>query len=301
MKHHFLPHKTLGHRAKLLSHHSFLIYIFFIVLNFGLLKFVSINYPEILGFATNINVNDLLEDTNREREQLGLSPLTLNNSLSSAAAGKAQNMFSNNYWAHIAPDGTTPWYFILNAGYDYSFAGENLAKDFNSSKAVVEAWMNSPTHRANVVNSKYKDIGFAVLNGELDGKETTLVVQMFGATKQPVFLAENRGSISNEAPATALVESPTILNVEVEQAKIPQPVIKPEVFGVVVSPKFDLKVLNKYFSIFMASFVLMLFVLDIYYTKKHNIVRLSGNTIAHIFMVLMAIAGIWYSTLGAVL
>jgi uncharacterized protein YkwD len=90
-------------------------------------------------------------------------------------------MFANDYWAHVAPDGTTPWSFIKSSGYAYTTAGENLARDFNDTGAMVEAWMNSASHRENIVNAKFKEIGVAVVNGTLQGVETTLVVQLFGA------------------------------------------------------------------------------------------------------------------------
>jgi len=106
-----------------------------------------------LGFATDISIQALLKDTNDKRIENGLQPLTLNDQLNQAAAGKAADMFGNNYWAHISPSGKTPWDFILGANYQYVYAGENLAKDFQDSQGVVDAWMNSPSHKENLLNS----------------------------------------------------------------------------------------------------------------------------------------------------
>lgn len=134
----------------------------------------------ILGYATNINIDDLNNLSNQERLKTGLTALSLNPTLNTAALAKAKHMIANNYWAHIAPDGTTPWSFINNVGYTYISAGENLAMNFNTSSGVVAGWMGSPTHRDNILNTSYKDAGYAVINGTLLGSETTLVVAMYG-------------------------------------------------------------------------------------------------------------------------
>ena len=89
-------------------------------------------------------------------------------------------MIQNNYWSHTAPDGTTPWYWIINSGYDYLYAGENLAKDFIDAHSVLAAWLASPAHRNNILSKNFQDIGVAVIEGNLGGHPTILVVQMFG-------------------------------------------------------------------------------------------------------------------------
>ena len=138
-----------------------------------------------VGYATNITVGDLNSLSNQVRANAGLASLNLNAQLSSAAYAKANDMFVDNYWAHVAPDGTQAWSFILAAGYSYTTAGENLAKDFSTSSGVVTGWMGSASHAANVLNSLYKDVGYAVVNGTLFGSETTLVVAMYGAGSEP--------------------------------------------------------------------------------------------------------------------
>jgi len=143
----------------------------------------------VLGYATNVTINDLYSLSNQERTNNGLAPLSLNTTLDNAALAKANDMMTDDYWAHIAPDGTTPWFFITNAGYSYSVAGENLAKGFNTSSGVVAGWMASQTHRDNVLNSSYQDVGYAVVNGTLSGSETTLVVAMYGLQSEPVVAA----------------------------------------------------------------------------------------------------------------
>lgn len=140
---------------------------------------------QVLGYATNITVTDLNTISNQQRVNAGLAPLSLNSQLSSAAQAKAADMFAKDYWAHVAPDGTTPWSFIYGAGYNYQTAGENLAKNFNTSGGVVNGWMASQAHKDNILNTTYQDVGYAAVNGVLQGSETTLVVAMYGSKAAP--------------------------------------------------------------------------------------------------------------------
>jgi uncharacterized protein YkwD len=144
----------------------------------------------ILGSESRA-VAELLAQTNAERTQAGLSPLTISSRLSTAAAGKAQDMFDRQYWAHNAPDGTAPWHFITDTGYSYTKAGENLAQGFNSTSAVTAAWMASPTHRDNLMNPDYAEIGLAVLDGNYGGRATTLIVAMYATPTNAVLAPPN--------------------------------------------------------------------------------------------------------------
>jgi hypothetical protein len=110
-----------------------------------------------------------------------LKPLKTNEALTKAANDKLVDMFEFGYWDHYSPAKRPPWTFILENNYDYHYAGENLAKDFSSATKLVDAWMDSSPHRANILSDKYDDIGIAVAYGELNGQETMLVVQMFAA------------------------------------------------------------------------------------------------------------------------
>ncbi|MBI2040468.1 hypothetical protein HYT18_05365, partial [Candidatus Microgenomates bacterium] len=181
-KHLILPHQDTHEKAHLISWHGLSIYILLFILLQTFFSILGYAKPGILGTTSSITVQQVIELTNKEREKLGLRPLSENSELDQAAKAKAGNMFSENYWAHFAPSGKTPWDFITSSGYRFSFAGENLAKNFTNNEDVVKAWMNSPTHKENLLNSKYKDIGIAVEDGVLNGQRTTLVVQMFGTT-----------------------------------------------------------------------------------------------------------------------
>lgn len=160
---------------------------------------------QVLGYATNISVGGLHVAANAKRSSAGLPALSLNSQLSSAASAKASHMLANNYWAHTAPDGTSPWSFISGAGYSYTAAGENLAKGFYSDDGVINAWMASATHKANVLGSGYKDVGYAVVNGILQGQETTLIVAMYAAP----YTAPSAPAATTKSPSVATTPRPT--------------------------------------------------------------------------------------------
>jgi hypothetical protein len=138
---------------------------------------------QILGDQAGITVAQLHNRTNDVRKQGNLGALALSDKLSDAAQKKAENMLSVGYWSHDAPDGTTPWQWIEGEGYAYVNAGENLARGFNTIDGIMDAWLDSPSHRANVLNGNYTEVGFAAVNGAMNGEKTTLVVAMYA---QPV-------------------------------------------------------------------------------------------------------------------
>ena len=153
----------------------------------------------VLGVRATITSTELLNDTNAQRADDKEKPLVYNEKLSAAAYMKAQDMFKQQYWAHTAPNGTTPWAWFAKVGYDYSYAGENLAKNFTTAGATVAAWMASPTHRANILNTHYTDVGFAVIDGVLDGKQTTLIVALYG---QPASAVAGATTVSDNTTTT---------------------------------------------------------------------------------------------------
>lgn len=155
-------------------------------------------------YASSVNINDLNYYANIERNNAGLASLNLNPMLNTAALNKANHMIANNYWAHVAPDGMTPWNFIDASGYVYSTAGENLALHYTSSNGVVAGWMASPSHKANVMNDQYTDVGYAVVDGVLLGNQTTLVVAMYGSQKIAPAVIE---SIIPHSSEVAVIES----------------------------------------------------------------------------------------------
>ena len=155
--------------------------------------------PNVLGYATNMSSAGLLSATNNERTQRGLGSLAVNSLLTQAAQAKAQDMANRNYWSHNTPDGEEPWVFITRTGYQYMAAGENLAYGFLNSSDTVVGWMNSPGHRANILNSDYSEVGFGIVNSAnyQSSGEQTIVVAMYA---KPVTVAKTNPTPS-PAPA----------------------------------------------------------------------------------------------------
>jgi uncharacterized protein YkwD len=121
--------------------------------------------------------------TNTARHDQNAAPLTLNERLTQAAQAKAFDMSSKHYWNHFRPsDKKAPWDFIEEAGYSYKVAGENLARGYKTPEGITRAWLNSPAHRANILSTKYTEVGFACLPTiNAEGETVLLTVEMFGA------------------------------------------------------------------------------------------------------------------------
>jgi len=202
-----VPHPKNEHRPFLIRDKGLFVFLIMLLL-VQISSNIANHSSQVLGFATNISVSEVINLTNVERANAGLTTLKENSSLNQAAGLKANDMFAKDYWAHFAPDGTSPWYFFNLVGYKYSWAGENLARDFATSGGVVSAWMASPGHRSNILNANFTETGVAVVNGNLAGEETTLVVQLFG---KPVLAASSAptktkpvGSVSSQSQPTKL-------------------------------------------------------------------------------------------------
>lgn len=129
----------------------------------------------------DITLDELLTEHNIERAKEGLSPLQYNPALANSAINKAQAMLDSDCWSHYCPGGKSPWEFFEEAGYDYIFAGENLAEGFFSIEDVMIAWMNSETHRANILRSDYTEVGFGLVRGDFQGiSNSTVIAVHFG-------------------------------------------------------------------------------------------------------------------------
>ncbi len=138
---------------------------------------------KIISLVTNgtLTIPGVVAATNAERIANGAGTLTLNTQLSAAAAAKVQDMFNQQYFEHVGPDGKSPSDWVDGSGYAYKLTGENLALgDFSGDTDLVTAWMNSPGHRANILKPEFTEIGVAVGKGMFEGKETWLAVQVFG-------------------------------------------------------------------------------------------------------------------------
>lgn len=131
-------------------------------------------------FASEISPSKVIQLVNLARQKEGLAPLVQNDTLMKIAKEKLNDMIENNYFAHTSPTGKTPWSWFVKEKYDYQYAGENLAINFTSAEEQQKAWMDSSTHRKNILNVNYQEIGVAFGAGEIDGKMSLITVQEFG-------------------------------------------------------------------------------------------------------------------------
>jgi uncharacterized protein YkwD len=217
--------KRTGHHHKQSKHYAkaYLPYLPMLAI-IGLGFVLNSLWPQpgggVLAYATSMSANDLLQETNEERQTAGQSTLTINSRLSNAAQAKANDMAQRGYWSHVTPEGVEPWHFVRGAGYDYQAAGENLAYGFLTSAATVTGWMNSPGHRANILNSGYQEVGFGIANaGNYQGNgPETIVVAMYGtpATATETAILPQSADIGQPAPSpTPVAEVPTPASLQI--------------------------------------------------------------------------------------
>jgi hypothetical protein len=302
LHHWFAPHPGNNFRARLL-HNSGILFVIGIVLGVQLFVRTLDSTPlHILGFTSSVTIDEVVRLTNERRVSSGLPPLTYSEKLADAARRKAANMFAENYWAHNSPSGKSPWVWFQAAGYAYTFAGENLAKDFGDSSRLIEAWMASPTHRANIMNDKYKEIGVAVVPGNLEGSDTVLVVQLFGAPS-----AGSTGSVTtNDAPKTAVVPArpqvavvqgevaaaPTPAQPTVEEVKEVGPTVTPAPTALPAAsplgayfPRFSEFSLTKTVNLATTALFILALVIDLVLAESAKLSRRVGKNWAHIVFV----------------
>ncbi len=309
LRHLFIPHHRNNYRGKILHHSTLFVLIIF--LTFSSFSSISLKHisKDVLGIAYSITDSDMLTYVNKARAENNLQPLVMNDVLAQAALAKGKDMFSKNYWAHFAPDGTSPWYFIRNSGYQYTYAGENLAKGFTDSKDVVDAWLASPSHRENILSDKYQDMGFAILEGSLQGEDTVLVVQMFGKnpyTEAAAVPSENSFAAGQEvAPA---IQEP-ILEKVVEQesgdiASAPQEAGVQAAFeehSVIAKPLINIAPIARIISIGLVSVLLFAFILDVFVIERKKIPRLVGHNLDHMMLFLLFLIVLITQGIGVIL
>jgi hypothetical protein len=177
---HFVPSEDNAYRPHLLRKPWLLFFLTVILSTEGLYIAASVAHESAYNFLSAVSIGDVISLTNVERVKVGDGTLRENSLLDAAAQAKANDMATLGYFAHVGPGGKQPWSWISEAGYAYAQAGENLAVRFDESSDVVNAWMASPTHRANIVKVGYTEIGIGVAQGMYDGSPATFVVQYFG-------------------------------------------------------------------------------------------------------------------------
>ncbi len=205
---HFIPHARNNYYPHLLGHRSLaLMSGMLVVLKIFILTVVSLG-PILPAFSSAITQDNILNLTNQSRIEYGLSSLKQNSLLAKAAQAKADDMLANSYFAHNSPDGRTPWSFITAAGYNYIMAGENLAVNFTEAEHVDSAWMNSPGHKANILNKDFEEIGVGIAEGQYQGHTAIFVVQEFGTpVEQKIQLADKSTIVQTEAVPPPVIQT----------------------------------------------------------------------------------------------
>lgn len=231
----FMPHTSNDFTPDLLQRTAILVMGGLALLTFTMTNVYALLWQQSVWLTSAVLPAVVVEKTNKEREDLALSALVRNTALDTAARLKAEDMAKNSYFAHYSPDGISPWYWFNEAGYAYVHAGENLAVHFTDSKEVVEAWMLSPTHRANIVNQNYREIGVGTARGRYQGFDTVFVVQLFGT---PGVIPEADESVTPVAvaptplaPEVALLprvvtpEEPVVAGIETSSESLETPAV----------------------------------------------------------------------------
>lgn len=309
--HLFIPHHSNNQKPKLLHPSTLVIIAFLLSFLQIFLHFLPRANVRVLGYAANISVDEVFRLTNQKRQEAGLPPLKLDPVLSQAAKNKGEDMLAKDYWAHVSPDGVEPWKFFLDAGYKYRYAGENLARDFSDAASAVEAWMASPSHRENMLSPKYEEIGIAVVEGDLAGVDTTLIVQFFGT---------RMAGTSQVSPVAKKEEQkPLVASVKVQEEKpLPVPTQAPlsEPTPLAFTPSQNSLVLKsgstlgenvsmtplprsflispfnlvRDLSFFFLIILFVVFLIDAILVSRKNITRVSGRSFAHISFIGMILA-----------
>lgn len=275
------PHISNNHKARLLHPLMIGISILVFLLTQLVMPFIPRYTPIVLGYVSTVSPEEVIDLTNKEREAGGVPKLETDPALTQAALAKASYMFVKNFWAHTAPDGTEPWKFITDSSYQYRYAGENLARDFTNSEGVVKAWINSPSHKENLLSSRYQDIGVAVVKGELDGVQTTLVVQFFGTKMgKSAIVAKQK-----EKQETIIPQVANVAGIAQEKA------------GFFLSPFLA----KRNLAFFLVSFFFLILSIDMIIVGQRNTARVSSKSFAHLLFLAVVMSVIFVSKAGNIL
>jgi hypothetical protein len=188
----------------------------------------------VLAYANSMTIGSLLADTNAARSASGVSALTLNDRLDSAAQANADDMAARDYWSHYTPDGSPPWIWVSNQSYSYQKLGQNLATGFDDEQSTINGWMASPPHRENLLDPSFKEVGFGYANvpnyTAAGGGPMTVIVAFYG---QPKVLSATATAPATAAPAakpastSSAVPKPTPTSEQAPPAAQSAPVSQP--------------------------------------------------------------------------
>ncbi len=297
LSYYFIPQEKNNYRAQILKNGFLLLLVGFYLINQSVIKFIGTVKPGVLGYSSEITAQKVFSQTNIQRQNNGLTPLKYNSVLSESATNKAKDMFAKNYWAHNSPSGTTPWDFFKAVDYHYSVAGENLARDFYDTESLMSGWMNSPTHKANIINSKYQEIGIGVVNGILGGIKTTLVVQHFGAPIVTTTTKQTKPKPS-QTVTNPVVETEVVKNLVTSDKAITP--VNSKILSEQKSEYINPLTINKIVGVIIFGLIIAVLFVDGYFTLKNGINRLTGSNISHIGFLLIILLFMLYQRQGVI-
>lgn len=204
---HVVPHARNHYQPHLL-HHRTLTAVSVLLLTIKLVSVSALEFSSTASVeASAITSVSVLGLTNDSRLQAGLSALTYNQVLERAAQLVADDLLAKQYFAHNSPDGRTPWSFFEEVGYKYLNAGQNLAVHFSDVEPLQAAWMNSPGHKANILNSSFREMGVGISKGKFEGHDSMFVVEMFGNPAGGV--SQPHGAVATPTPALVTQAKPS--------------------------------------------------------------------------------------------
>ena len=183
LKKYFIPHAENNYHPHILHTKRAVLY----TAVFIALKAIVIGFVLLLPSAVFVLPDILAEQqskiialTNELRLEKGLPGLAVSDTLNFSSDIKAVDMAEKGYFSHVSPEGRKLAYYLRQVGYKYTVAGENLALGFSSAEDVVNAWIKSPTHYANLIDEDYKEMGVSLESGLYEGQTTVYAVEHFG-------------------------------------------------------------------------------------------------------------------------
>lgn len=208
-KKYFIPHEYNGNKPHFLRKRSVVIVLTAILFVEALFLIQTLIVLKKTDFYASVLPNVLLELTNGSRHNTKLAQLTINPILQQAAQLKANDMAAKGYFSHTSPEGVTPWFWFKKVGYQFTHAGENLAINYFDTADVNNAWLASPSHRANILNSSFTEMGIGIAKGDFHGQKSIFIVEFFGRpkTSKTVSAAQANNATEKNIAAGKIPES----------------------------------------------------------------------------------------------
>lgn len=192
------------HHLKLIKSWPFLVLLALFLMAKALL---AAALPQPKAAASDLTIGNILLAVNKERELRNLTTLKTDSRLSLAAQSKSDDIIARHYFSHTDPEGNYIWPKIVAAGYTpYLQLGENLAIEFYDTESLVSAWMNSPTHRANVLNDGFQDQGMGLSFGSGGEQYHSAIANTFGT----LVAAKAKVAAAAAAQEPAITKAPAV-------------------------------------------------------------------------------------------